>query len=392
LKSHVTARGILFVGHDAVRAGAQIELLHFLRWFRKNSKRPFSVLLGVGGELEPDFQELADTWSIDLSRWGPDTLWTHILVAVGLGTWAHRAEASDVRRFADKNFPALVYTNSVASARVLEILAPDVPVLSHVHELEFYFRAHPGRALSSLLARTDQFIACSNATQKNLTERHGVPATRIETVHESISVAQVRAKRTREQIFQELQIPVDGSLVVGCGTIGWRKGTDLFVHLARIVSQRRNSTYFAWIGSGPSAAEFEHDICNSGLSDRIRLTGPVLDPYDYMGAADLFVLTSREDPYPLVCLEAAALEKPIVCFDGAGGMPEFVENDCGFVVPYLDIAAMADRVVSLLDAPERLSAFGLTARQKVLERHDISKAAPRILQIIERTIERGRAI
>ena len=91
----MTARGILFLGHDAVRAGAQIELLHFLRWFRKNGNRPFSVLLGGGGELEPDFQELADTWSIDLSRWGPDTLWTHILVAVGLGTWAHRAEASD---------------------------------------------------------------------------------------------------------------------------------------------------------------------------------------------------------------------------------------------------------------------------------------------------------
>ena len=41
----------------------------------------------------------------------------------------------------------------------------------------------------------------------------------------------------------------------------------------------------------------------------------------------------EEDPYTLVCLEAAALEKPYVCFEGAGGSPEFVEEDCGFVVP-----------------------------------------------------------
>jgi glycosyltransferase involved in cell wall biosynthesis len=103
-----------------------------------------------------------------------------------------------------------------------------------------------------------------------------------------------------------------------------------------------------------------------------------------MGAADVFVLTSREDPYPLVCLEAAALEKPIVCFAGAGGMPEFVENDCGFVVPYLDIAAMGDHVVSLLDAPDLRVVIGRAARRKVSERHDVGKAAPRILEIIER--------
>jgi glycosyltransferase involved in cell wall biosynthesis len=77
-----------------------------------------------------------------------------------------------------------------------------------------------------------------------------------------------------------------------------------------------------------------------------------MKPADYMAAADVFVLTSREDPYPLVCLEAAALEKPIVCFEGGGGTPEFVEADCGFVVPYLDIIGMADRVISLLDSPD----------------------------------------
>jgi glycosyltransferase involved in cell wall biosynthesis len=100
------------------------------------------------------------------------------------------------------------------------------------------------------------------------------------------------------------------------------------------------------------------------------------------------VLTSREDPYPLVCLEAAALEKPIVCFAGAGGMPEFVENDCGFVVPYLDIAAMADRVTFLLNSPERRLAMGVVARRKVEQNHDICAIGPRIMEIIEKTISR----
>jgi glycosyltransferase involved in cell wall biosynthesis len=136
-------------------------------------------------------------------------------------------------------------------------------------------------------------------------------------------------------------------------------------------------------------AEFEHDVHVAGLTEKVRFTGAVLKPADYLAAADVFVLTSREDPYPLVCLEAAAVAKPIVCFAGAGGMPEFVEEDCGFVVPYLDIMAMADRVVLLLDSLECRVTMGAAARRKVTERHDVSRAAPRIMEIIERTIAVG---
>ena len=167
-------------------------------------------------------------------------------------------------------------------------------------------------------------------------------------------------------------MPDDAVLIVGGGTASWRKGTDLFIHLARAVCQRRSRAYFAWIGGG-STWEFEHDVRVCGLAERIRFTGAVVKPADYLAAADIFVLTSREDPYPLVCLEAAALGKPIVCFEGAGGAPEFVEEDCGFVVPYLDIMEMADRVVSLLDSPDCRLTFGSTARSKVAQRHDIKR-------------------
>jgi glycosyltransferase involved in cell wall biosynthesis len=60
----------------------------------------------------------------------------------------------------------------------------------------------------------------------------------------------------------------------------------------------------------------------------------------YFAAFDVFALVSREDPFPVVCLEAASLGKPIVCFNSSDGEKEFVENDCGFVVPDLDIEIM----------------------------------------------------
>jgi glycosyltransferase involved in cell wall biosynthesis len=383
-----TARhGILFVSHDATRTGAPIALLHFLRWFKRNGNRAFSVVLGSGGELVSDFEQLAPTWSLDWSRWRSGTLRTQVLNKVRLGAWARRAEAADTQDFAATCSPALVYANSIGSARTLEILAPEVPVLTHVHELESYFQIFAGQALARLLGQTRCFIACSDAARNNLVREHGVAPEQVETVYESIRVNQIRPERTRQQVFQELRIPDNALLVVGIGTPGWRKGTDLFIHLARAVGQQRDLAYFGWIGG--STWEFEHDVRISGLTEKMRVIGASPKPFDYLAAADVFVLTSREDPYPLVCLEAAALEKPIVCFASAGGAPEFVEEDCGFVVPYLDMMAMTDRVVFLLDSADCRLTMGAAARGKVAQRHDIGRAAPRIMDIIERTIAGG---
>ena len=90
--------GILFVSHDATRAGAPIALLHFLRWFKTNGNRPFSVLPG-GGELVADFEKLADTWPIDRSRWCPGGRRAQLLSALGLGARARQAHQADAQRF-----------------------------------------------------------------------------------------------------------------------------------------------------------------------------------------------------------------------------------------------------------------------------------------------------
>ena len=379
---------ILFVSHNASRGGAPIELLHFLRWFKKNGNRPFSVLLGGDGELISDFSDLADTWSLDRSHWLPNATRTTILSAVRLGNVARLAEISDVRRFAAKSSPSLIYANSIASARVIELLQPKVPILTHVHELEFAFCNYSHEPVSALLTQTRQFIACSNVVRDNLIRAHGVPAARVETIHESIPLDLLRAERTAQKVFDELRLPADALLVAGSGVPCWRKGADIFLQLAREVCRQRGRAYFAWIGGGSASdiAQFEHDVRMLGLMERVRITGTVLDPWDYMAAADVFALTSREDPYPLACLEVAALGKPILCFEGAGGMPEFVEEDCGFAVPYLDVIAMAERLVFLLDDAECRLGMGKAARLKVFQRHDINAAAPRIMELIERTI------
>ena len=320
--AQASGRGILFVTHDATRSGAPMELLHFLRWFKQYGNRPFAILLGHGGDMFSEFEQLGETWSMLQSRWIPGGARASFLSACGLGAWARRAERGDVQRFAARCAPALIYVNSIAGARAIEFLDPRIPVLTHVHELESYF--HPQRvpSYSTLLARTRQFIACSNAVRSNLVKNHGIDAESIEIVYESIPVYEIKAAQSREAMLKKLHIPNGAPVIMGGGTVGWRKGTDLFLQLAQEFRRRRSEAYFVWIGTGPDlqVADFEQDIRATGLTEKIRCTGSVSNPADYLAAADVFILTSREDPYPLICLEAAAVAKPIVCFAGAGGM------------------------------------------------------------------------
>lgn len=387
-------QGILFVLPTGGAHGATISLLHFLRWFEKNGTRPFCILPANGGRLVREYEKLARTSVADSSPWCPGGLRAQVLSALGLGKWALAAERMDLRRFAKGCDPGLIYVTSLmeSGTRLPKVLKLPVPVLAHIHELEILIRRQAGEALPEIVVGASRFIACSNAVRDNLICRHKIPLDRVEVVHEAIPVGDVRPKRSRDEVFQELKIPHDGLLVMGCGTMDWRKGTDLFVQLARKLARRNSRVYFAWVGGVQwQVRKFEHDVRLSGVTERVRLTGEVANATDYLAAADVFLLTSRDDPYPLVCLESAALGKPIVCFADGGGMPEFVEDDCGFIVPYLDVEAMADRVMWLLDASEIRLSMGAAARRKVMQRHDISVAGPKIAEVIERAMFRSES-
>ena len=72
------------------------------------------------------------------------------------------------------------------------------------------------------------------------------------------------------------------------------------------------------MGRGPrcrtDSGRAPHDAKRLGLGDRIKFVGPLEQPAQLFAAMDVFALTSREDPFPLVMLEAAAAGIPFVCF------------------------------------------------------------------------------
>jgi glycosyltransferase involved in cell wall biosynthesis len=84
-----------------------------------------------------------------------------------------------------------------------------------------------------------------------------------------------------------------------------------------------------------------------------------------MAQLDVFVLPSREDAFPLVVLEAASHGVPTVYFSDAGGIGEFLGEEAGIPVCYLNIESMAEKIIQLKMDDEYRMSLGKRAQQKL---------------------------
>jgi len=375
-------------------------LLHYLRWLRANTDLDFEVLLLAGGPLVEEFRAVAPTHQVEALGQGPFAYFEGGLAKAGFPGVGARIKVARARRSLGHlgSFDAL-YLNSATSAFALQALPKLAPVvISHIHELDSAFRYwFPEADRSAMLAATDWFVACADTVGRNLVENHGVARDRVSTHYEFVDVPEVdpaRAVRLRE----ELGVPAGARLVGGSGVINWRKAPDLFIQAAAAVGRARpdDDVHFVWIGGpGDEPLPIQQDLAKLGLADRVHFVGEVVDPMDLFSLLDVFCLTSREDPYPLVMLEAAGIGVPVVAFPN-GGVVEFAgpvepAERRAVIVPYLDAEAMGRAVAELLDDEPTRQGVAARGRDRVRTQHTIPVGAAALHEeMVARIRRQGR--
>ena len=373
-------------------------MLQLLRLLKEKGV-PMHLLLCNGGVLEQEFAEVVTITKLYSTNNTVSNLSGRFLQKVRLHKLyeKHAIEKENDRVVAELKSQniGLIFVNSIANAGVyydfLKFLH-HLPVVLFVHELGMSVKIYTYQEhLSFLLKKTDHLIAVSNAVANHYVRDYNFPADRVSTftlidhdhIDEKLKTAQ------RELLEKTYSVPKDAVVIGGCGNAEWRKGNDIFNWIARRVLQKTSplDVYFVWVGAGPQHEIFElirSDIHLMGLENRIILIPPTPQALDYISRFDVLLLSSREDPYPLVVLEAALNEIPVVCFDGAGGAPELIESDAGFVVPYMDISAASEALIKLILDPSLRETMGQKGRTKVLERHNTVKSVSKIEAIIQK--------
>ena len=374
---------LLFIGHEASLTGAPFTQLHLINWIRKNTDHEVVLLLMWGGNLEVAFAELAEVHVLDYGK-APVTIRERVIAKLERMTQRRRKQI--MQRIAGCN-PQMIFANSALSLPLaVEMKAMlRIPLVMNVHELENTFFFSSKEEFAKNTTQVDFFIPGSYAVKDYFATFCPIPEERVRVVYDFIE-SEVRGTSTAEGIRREHGIPADAKLVGGIGSLIWRKGADLFIQVARHVLLADPSVHFVWVGGKPSDYQYKELVRDArliGLADRILFVGGKSDLKGYYEAFDVFLLTSREDPFPLVCLEAAQTGTPLVCYADAGGMPEFVRDDAGFVVPYLDTEQMAEKALLLLNDSDLARRRGQTGHQRVVGEHTIATIGPQMYKVIQ---------
>jgi glycosyltransferase involved in cell wall biosynthesis len=378
-------KNILFVSHDANRAGAQILLLRFLKLLKKSQDFKFSILLKQGGIIENEFYQISETYTLN----NPKSSSKNSILNNLYHRFIHKASPIDgiLKTLKIQNFD-LIISNTVTNGDIMPILKQlNVPIKTYVHELEMGIQQYTtSENFEIVKASSSSFIACAESVKENLIVNHNIDTTLIEVLPSLLpesALSYKSEKSLNEKLRKQYNIPPDAFLVGGMGTVDLRKGVDIFLQVAKKLKNKED-IFFLWVGG----QETEIDYKNFQIDkNRLELKNfifqkSVENPLDYMSIFDIFFISSREDPYPLVVLEAAMLSKPIICFDKAGGAKDFVEQDCGVVIEYLNTDKVVQKIVEFKENPLLKEQMGINARKKVLERHNQEKAFQTFVQIL----------
>jgi glycosyltransferase involved in cell wall biosynthesis len=175
-----------------------------------------------------------------------------------------------------------------------------------------------------------------------------------------------------------------------------RKGFDLFPLLVKACAKRFGDIPFraVWVGCGPgslSHLKAERDLALLGVQDHALLLPSVSCGAAALRQLDVMACLSREDPGPVVSLEAGAMAITSVCFQNCGGIAELSELGYSVSVGYLDLEAFADALFALKQDPPRLQLLGQRFQDHVFTTNTVSIQGAQIAQLILDTSQASQA-
>jgi lipopolysaccharide biosynthesis protein/glycosyltransferase involved in cell wall biosynthesis len=346
---------ILIVSHDAHPHGAQLLSLNMAKHFKSHLGFEVEMILLGEGNLLPRFAEYATVHRIDMATSNSAVL---------------DATLSNLRR---KGVRTAIVNTTVSGQLVPHLKRHDFTVVSLVHEL-------PGILASYNLQQHAQAIAdhADKIVFAALQVKQGFEAFIGQSLQQAVIRPQglyqrswLRAgadkKVVCQQVRQQLGIPAEAKIILCTGYADQRKGFDLFVQICAQVMQHRLNVYALWVGhtdKGFVDASMAH-ADGLGLRSRFLFTGLVDEPQPYYLAADIYALTSREDPFPSVVMEAFDALTPVVAFKACGGFEELLKRGCGELAAKGDVDSFAGAILNLLDDPQRSSQMAQMGREIV---------------------------
>jgi glycosyltransferase involved in cell wall biosynthesis len=252
--------------------------------------------------------------------------------------------------------------------------------------VDFHLRPNVGTRWK--YGRANAVIAVSHAVARVLAG-DGIDPTRIVVVPDGTDTHRLMPAADRSSLVA-LGVPLGAPLVVQVAQLVGHKDPLNFVRSIAVARERVPDVVGLLVGDGPLRPNVEREIAKLGLTTHVRLCGYRTDADAILAAADVVVLSSREEGLGSVLLDALLAERPIAA-TRAGGIPDIIEDGVtGLLAPIEDPRALGERIATLLTNATLASRLGESARHRVAD-FSVERMTDRTLAVYERVLS-GRPL
>ncbi len=343
-KLDAARQNILLVVHQTSRTGAPVLGWNIARHLAQRYNL-FTITLG-GGPLLPDFEALS------VETHGPFGYATINPASIDHGL---------LRLFETTQFKYAIINSCESRALIEPCAAHAIPIILLLHE--FATTVYQRDALRAAFDLATEIVFPAALVAESSFEIHPILRSRpVRIMPQGMSVLPDTGKTSPASlppILAELAAArAQGAMVVlGAGSVEYRKGVDLFLTTAMRVRRQGANIRFLWVGHGYKPDDdmaysvyLREQVLRSGLQDHMSFLDQVPDLEPVYALADMFFLSSRLDPMPNVTIDAAHRGIPIICFDQASGMADVLKTEpltAAGVADYLDTAMAAELILGL---------------------------------------------
>jgi glycosyltransferase involved in cell wall biosynthesis len=154
----------------------------------------------------------------------------------------------------------------------------------------------------------------------------------------------------REDVLEELKIPVDSKLIIHVGRFVPQKAHGVLIDAAANLLKHQPDFHFLLVGTGELLPSIQARVNSFGIDRNVHFMGLRDDVPRLLKASDCLVLSSRHEGLPGVVLEAIAAQLSVIATDLPGVREISEHSDLVTIVPFEDSGAICKNVLKVLTA------------------------------------------
>jgi GalNAc-alpha-(1->4)-GalNAc-alpha-(1->3)-diNAcBac-PP-undecaprenol alpha-1,4-N-acetyl-D-galactosaminyltransferase len=174
--------------------------------------------------------------------------------------------------------------------------------------------------------------------------------------------------------------------LIAIGRLDPRKGFDLLLRAFHQIHPQYPDWQLTILGEGSRRSQLEELRSQLQLTDCVHLPGAVTNVRDYLAQAELFVMPSRVEGFPMALCEAMVCGLPVLATDCLSGPRDIIEDGVnGVLVATEDVDALAAGLAALMSDPAQRRHLADNA-PKIIDRFGVDRVMEMWTEAIDKSI------